>query len=372
MQTSFPTIYKKTKTGATQTWSVEVEGDKYRTSSGQLDGKIQVSEWTICYPKNVGKANASTAEEQAITEAIALRKKKLEGGYFEDVADIGNKKFFEPMLAEKWEDRKGEISYPLYSQPKLDGVRCIVNKDGMWTRAGKQIVSAPHIFVSLKPYFDREPHLVFDGELYNHEFHDDFNKIISLVKKTKPTSADLKESAEKIQYWIYDMPSTPDIFQRRIGDALTLLWKTDINFPDCCKIVKTDVVVNEEALNKMYGIYLDKGFEGQMLRTNSRYENKRSKTLLKHKTFVDEEFVILDIVEGEGNRTSAAGHMVFEREGKRFKSNIKGTWEYLVDILQNRDSLLGKKATCKYFNLTPDGIPRFPYVINVDRESYEG
>jgi DNA ligase-1 len=372
MNTKFATIYKKTKGGKTQEWTVEVENNKYRTCSGQLDGKKQTSEWTVCEGKNLGRTNETSPNDQALKEAEALRKKKLEGGYFEDVADIGQKKFFEPMLAEKWEDRKDEIVYPIYSQPKLDGIRCIVKADGMWTRAGKQIISAPHIFESLKPYFIREPNLIFDGELYCDKLSDNFNKIVSLVKKTKPTEQDLKESKETIQYWIYDLPSTDDVFRIRIGDVLTLLYKSDINFPDCCKVVTTDVVVNEAAVTRLYGTYIDNGFEGQMLRTNSRYENKRSKTLLKHKTFQDEEFTILDIVEGEGNRTGAAGYMVFERDGKRFKSNIKGTWEYLVDTLARRDTLIGKTATVKYFNLTPDGIPRFPYVINVDRESYEG
>jgi len=42
----------------------------------------------------------------------------------------------------------------------------------------------------------------------------------------------------------------------------------------------------------------------------------------------NEEYTILDIVEGEGNRTGTAGYMVFETaEGKPFKSNVKGTWD---------------------------------------------
>jgi hypothetical protein len=63
--------------------------------------------------------------------------------------------------------------------------------------------------------------------------------------------------------------------------------------------------------------------------------------------------------------------MVFERNGNRFNSNIKGTFEYVTEVFQNRDKLIGRKATVKYFNLTPDGIPRFPFVINIDREVYE-
>jgi DNA ligase-1 len=371
--TAFATIYKKTKGGKTQEWTVEVDADKYRTISGQTDGKKVTSEWTVCTPKNVGRANATTGEEQAIVEAQALRKKKLEHGYFEDVANIEQKQYFEPMLARDYNDFKDEIKFPIYSQPKLDGVRCIVTKDGMFSRNGKEIISAPHIYSSLKPYFDREPNLIFDGELYCDKLANDFNKIISLVRKTKPTEADLKESADTIQYWIYDLPSTKDLFQRRFGDLITLHYKTDILWPECCRLVTTDVIVDKVALEKMYGVYMEAGFEGQMLRViNKPYENKRSNFLLKHKTFTDEEFTILDIGEGIGNRAGTAGYMTFERNGKRFNSNIKGNFEYVVDILKNRDSLIGKKATVKYFNITPDGVPRFPYVINIDRASYEG
>lgn len=359
------TIYKLTKGGKTQEWTVEVEGDKYRTIAGQSDGKKQTSEWTVCYTKNEGKANATTAEEQALKEAQALRKKKLEKDYHESAGDIANKRHFEPMLAEKWEDRKDEIKYPIYSQPKLDGIRCIVKSDGMWTRAGKPIISAPHIFNALQPLFQADPDLILDGELYADKFANDFNKIVSLVKKTKPDADDLAESAKSIQYHIYDIPSVKDFFCYRIKKLVNM------QLPDCCVVVQTNVAANEIGVNRLYEEYVDAGYEGQMLRVNDMYENKRSKFLLKHKSFIDEEFTILEINEGEGNRTGTAGHMVFERNGNRFKSNIKCTYEQGVDIWQNRDKLIGKSATVKYFNLTPAGVPRFPYVTKIDRESYE-
>ena len=361
------TIYKKTKTGKTQEWTVEVEGCKYRTIAGQSDGKKQTSEWTICYSKNEGKVNATTAEEQALKEAQALRKKKLEKDYHEDVGNISIKRHFEPMLAERWEDRKDEIGYPIYSQPKLDGIRCILKSDGMWTRAGKPIISAPHIFNVLKPLLEKDPTLIFDGELYADKFSNDFNKIVSLVKKTKPDADDLAESAKSIQYHVYDLPSNSGKFDARFTQLLQLM-QTPV---EGIVVVKTKILYNEWNVEQIYEEYVEAGYEGQMLRVNAKYENKRSKSLLKHKSFIDEEFTILEINEGEGNRTGTAGHMVFERNGNRFKSNIKCTYEQGVDIWQNRGKLIGKSATVKYFNLTPAGIPRFPYVIKIDRESYE-
>jgi DNA ligase-1 len=365
------TIYKKTKTGATQEWTIEVVGNKYRTHSGQVGGAITTNEWTIVYGKNGGKANATTDNEQCMKEAVAKRTKKLESGYFENIKHINKTQYFEPMLASKWEDSKDKITYPIFSQPKLDGIRCIVTKDGMFSRNGKPIISAPHIIESLSEVFEVYPDMVLDGELYADKFANDFNKIVSLVKKTKPTDADLKESKKNIQYWIYDLPDNHIQFGDRC-DRLHDLFKAFDSFSKHCIEVETTLCMSEDDVVDLYEEYVDAGFEGQMLRLNGKYENKRSKNLMKHKSFIDEEYTIKGIVEGEGNRTGTAGYMVFETaDGKPFKSNVKGTWEETAEMLKNKKKLIGKQATIKYFNLTPDGIPRFPYVINIDRESYE-
>ena len=366
------TIYKKTKAGATQEWTIEVVGNKYRSHSGQVGGAITTNEWTICYGKNVGRANETTDNEQTMAEAVAKRTKKLESGYFENIKHINKQQYFEPMLAAKWEDCKDKIQYPIYSQAKLDGIRCIVTKDGMFSRNGKPIISAPHIINSLWHVFVMNPDLILDGELYADKFANDFNKIVSLVKRTKPTAEDLADSEKSIEYHIYDLPSSNKNFVHRAYD-LGILFETFGKYlHSYCRLVDTRKVTDETDVLEQYELLIEAGYEGQMLRVDSKYENKRSKSLLKHKTFVDEEYTILDICEGEGNRTGTAGYMVFETiEGKPFKSNVKGTWDETAEMLKSKKKLIGKQATIKYFNLTPDGIPRFPYVINIDRQEYE-
>jgi DNA ligase-1 len=350
------TIYKKTKTGATQEWTIEVSDNKYRTHSGQVGGQITTNAWTVVYGKNTGKANGTTDIEQALKEAIAKRTKKLESGYFESITNINEQQYFEPMLAAKWEDYKDKIQYPIYSQAKLDGIRCIVTKDGMFSRNGKPIISAPHIIDSLRNLFVVNPDLIFDGELYADKFANDFNTIVSLVKKTKPTDSDLAESKKQIEYHIYDLPSSKKNFLHRAYD-LGILFETRLEMGKYCRLVDTRKAESEESVMEQYGLLVDA---------------KRSKSLLKHKSFIDEEFTIKDICEGEGNRTGTAGYMVFETaDGKPFKSNVKGTWDETAEMLKNKKKLIGKQATIKYFNLTPDGIPRFPFVTNIDRNSYE-
>lgn len=356
-----PTLFARTNTGAVQQWEILVEGSKYQTIFGQVNGVLQTTKWTECYTTNEGKANERNPEEQAIFEAKALWKKKKDSGYYESINDIDKIKFIEPMLAKNFDDYKNTINYPVYSNPKLDGIRCIVTKDGMFSRNGKQIVSSPHIRKELDYIFSKHPEAILDGELYCDKLNDDFNKICSLVKKTKPTEEELLESSEVIQYWIYDT-----VQNIKFGDRFK--WLTDhINVTDKIRLVPANVCENNTQLDELYEEYMSSGFEGQMVRLNDVYENKRSKFLLKRKEFQDKEYVILDIIEGEGNRTGMAGAMIFKNEtGLTFNSNIKGNREYLKELLENKESYKGKLATVKYFNLTPDNkLPRFPYVIGI-------
>ena len=162
-----PTLYKKTTIGKTQTWEIEVSGNKFRTISGQAAGKKITNNWTVCQGKNVGKKNATTGEEQALKEAEAKHKKKLEAGYHLNLKNISKKRFYEPMLAQdfKNKNRQSEVMADLqqvdggtvgtvFSQPKLDGIRCIAMREGLFTRTGKEITAVPHIHEALEPFFE--------------------------------------------------------------------------------------------------------------------------------------------------------------------------------------------------------------------------
>ena len=352
------TLYKRTVNGKISEYTIEVKNNCFRTISGYTDGVKTTSEWTCCEAKNVGKKNATTSEEQATSEAKAMHRKRIELGSFENIKDIDKPVHFKPMLAHDYNDYKDKITYPIYSQPKLDGVRCIVKSDGMWSRNGKQIISAPHIFESLKSLFENDPHLILDGELYTDKLSVGFNEIISCVRKTKPTKDDLKTSAECIQYHIYDIPSVDNTFIKRFRALNKLL------LPECCIIVKTDQIDTDNDLSAYYFDYMSDGYEGQILRTDSHYENKRSKGLLKYKTFEDAEFEIKGIEEGKGKLAGKVGKLQFEINGKPFDSAVNGDHEYLEQLFIT-GNLIGKKATVKYFELTEDGIPRFPKVIAI-------
>lgn len=360
-------LYQRALKDKINTWEIEVQDNKYRTITGFEGYKLTTSDWQICEPKNVGKKNETTSIEQALKEAQALYDKKLERGFFTDIKDVDKSTLFKPMLAAKYEDVS--ITFPCYAQPKLDGIRCIVKADGMWTRNGKKIVSCPHIFEALEPVLNQDPTLVFDGELYNHKFKDDFNKLTSLIKKTKPTLDDLAESADLVEYHIYDLPSCNDRFIGRWGKFQSLCDIIYTSMGDNkIKCVNTHFIEDQDELDMFYNLWTESGYEGQMVRhTTKNYENKRSKSLLKRKEFEDDEFEILAVNEGTGKLAGRVGNFVFKNKlGHEFTSTVNGTQEYLDELWLQKDELVGQLATVKYFNLTPNTlIPRFPKVISI-------
>lgn len=364
------TLYKKTSSGATQVWKREIDGARYRSISGQIDGAQVESGWTVAKPKNEGKSNATTPEKQAQLECEAAYRLKLaQGGYHESIDDIGTAKFFKPMLAKSYEDRPitADEWGKIYSQPKLDGVRCIATSEGLFSRQGKPIDSCPHIVAALAPIFAVDPDAILDGELYADHLFDNFNEIISLVRKQKPTSEHFEKTAGAIEYHIYDLPSHEGTFAQRNIALYELLYEPYANDP--LVRVETVLVESQDHLDRLNSDWVAAGYEGQMVRRDGPYKNGRSFDLLKRKSFMDEEFTVVSINEGDGNRAGMAGFITYERsDGRRFNSGIKGNWQYATQLLVDADKYVGGQGTVRYFQLTPDGIPRFPVTVAL----YEG
>ena len=360
-----PILYSRSTTGKISTWEIEYTEDSYRTISGFYGMKLVTSEWTKCDGKSY-----NTTAEQTEKEAKALWKKKVESGMFEDINKVDEETFFEPMLCKDFKKEKGKIDYreKVFVQRKYDGIRCIIKKDGMWTRSGKQILSAPHISNDLKDLFKQDPNLILDGELFAEKEICDFNTIISLVRKTKPNEEDIIESSKYIKYYIYDLPSC----NMNYFDRYTNLG--NLNLPECCVLVETYQVINENEIKNFYTQFIEENYEGLIVRLNGPYENKRSKYILKFKEFFDQEFIIKDIIQGIGKLTNKAGTVLCEtKEGNIFNSSINGTHDFLKECWDNRENLIGKQCTVKFFEWTvknedgTGGVPRFPKVTQIDR-----
>lgn len=359
-------LYKADTKGKIRTWQIEYTDEAYRTHSGILHGKVVISGWKYPEQKNVGRSNETTIAEQVrLDVASAVERQTYQGKYHTTIATVDEgAKFLEPMLAHKYDSKKTVVpANGFISQPKLDGIRCLVKRDGsMQSRNGKPILSAPHVALQLADWFEQNPDVIaLDGELYNHDLKADFEKIVSLARKAKPTGDDLAESAEKIQFHAYDVITGKS---KGYPDRIRILERLEGKFPSV-KVVPSALVMTKAAIEEKLGQYLELGYEGGMLRDpDYAYEHKRSKSLLKHKEFVDEEVEIVEIIEGVGNWAGYAKAVKIKRaSGVIQQSGMRGTQDYAAYLLSKADQLVGTQATVRAQGETADGKLRFPVIV---------
>jgi len=84
------------QTGKVKFIEVEVDGPYLITRWGYVDGKVQETK-ELCLPKNIGKANETTAEAQAVLQFERKIKKKIEEGYSEGSIKVDNKPDFDSL-----------------------------------------------------------------------------------------------------------------------------------------------------------------------------------------------------------------------------------------------------------------------------------
>ena len=265
-----------------------------------------------------------------------------------------------PMLAHKYDDKRVDWSQPVYIQPKLDGVRCLITKDGAFSRTGKQFKNINHIELSLNRFFDQYPDVILDGELYNHDLKDDFEKIISLVRKQKPTDDDRLDAKNLTQFHCYDYFDGVqyDSYKTRMNNLVT----SDI-YSYCVRYVPAKLVDSYNYARTLHKQYLDEGYEGSIIRLDGLYKHGRSYDLMKFKDFSDTEATIIGYEVGKGKRSGTLGKFIMlDDEGVQFGCPPgKGyTYKDLAHMLTNVQDYIGKRATFTYFQRTQAGSYRHP------------
>ena len=264
-----------------------------------------------------------------------------------------------PMLAHKVNENKIDFSEKVFIQPKLDGVRCIFTKDGAYSRTGKQFHNLRHIELRLERFFEKNPFAVLDGELYNHALRDDFEQIISLVRKQKPTDEDRRNAQHLIQYHVYDTIAEGFNYESRLN---WLLSQREL-FNNVIVPVETLEVHGYDGAKAMHNDFLNKGYEGSILRLNGHYEQKRSYNLQKFKDFHDTEATIIGYEAGKGKFTGLIGKfLMIDDNGIEFGCPIGKGYNYddRRFILNNIHDYMGKRATFTYFERTKAGSYRHP------------
>ena len=266
------------------------------------------------------------------------------------------------MLAYPVSDKPIDYTKPVFMQPKLDGVRCLIQYDDgkviAYSRTGKVWQNIEHIELNLLKFFNKYPNVILDGELYNHDFRNDFESIISMVRKTKPDWRGRLESHENVQFHCYDIVDETQSFQNRNKFI-------ELTLPQsyCVKHVRTMQVYGDNDAKHYHGLHLIDGYEGSIVRTNDTYQCKRSHNLRKFKDFSDAEAIIEGYVEGKGKRKGTLGKfLMIDADGIKFGCPPGKGYSYkdLAIMLKNVDDYIGKLATFTYFERTKANSYRHP------------
>jgi len=267
-----------------------------------------------------------------------------------------------PMLAYPVSAKPIDYSKPTFIQPKLDGVRCVIQYDFVnrkvtaYSRTGKEWKNIRHIEDQLTAFFAIYPTIILDGELYNHDLRDNFEKIISLVRKTKPTDEDRLEASKLTQFHCYDIIDETKTFEERNYFIIKHVKQSY-----CVKHVKTQAAATESLAKVVHQQNLDDGYEGSIVRTNDTYQCKRSHNLRKFKDFHDAEATLLAWVEGKGKRKGTVGKfMAVDADGNEFGMPVMDKFKYLQDNFKTMRGWVGKTATFTYFERTKANSYRHP------------
>lgn len=361
------TLYTRDARNNVRVWYMQSLEDKYRTISGIKEGELVTSEWTTCKGKNIGRANATTANQQALKEVESRYTKQLKTGYFEDAGNVDVAQYVEPMLAKSYEDYRGKLDFTAGKwmlNIKYNGLRMIATKDGLFTRKGERYVSVPHIEQALKPFFNEHPDAVLDGECFNEQYRQELNEIVKLARKTKKVTAnDLQRSKDLIRFYVYDGYGFTDRLNEEAAYYKRKAW-IDHNVTGKYEfVVKVPQwTINDEAhMMELYNNIVAEGHEGAILRLAAMpYEHKRSKNLLKVKPLEDAEFTITNIQEGSGNWGGKAKIISLrDSSGKEFDATFKGTMEDAAYFLTVKEQWIGKEVTIQFNGYTGLNTPQF-------------
>lgn len=372
------TLYQIDSKGRIKVWKIWLEvlasHVEIHIESGKLHGKLAKTVTKITEGKNIGRANATTPETQAISEIKSKIESKLKQGYVEDISlakpqsELGTG-IKQPMLAHKYDPTKKQKGSKnltdlklkgkkIYTQPKLDGLRGIfhVTKNSivLYSRKGERLPVLTHLEISLfdsfQKHFPNVEELWLDGELYTNAFP--FNQLSGLIKKEKKTPKHL-ELCKTVEYHIYDV-QLEEIYEKRqeiLKKFESLVVKV---------VPTTELIATEETLRNQLELHLADLYEGLMIRTiDVPYIHKRTWNLLKYKIFEDDEFECVGFEESK--RGGMAGAIICKtKEGKEFNAGLTFSHTEAREMWENQEKYIGKQVTVRYFGVSEYNIPRFP------------
>lgn len=364
---TLPTLYKKTKTGATQVCSITIQDDTYTVTFGQLGGKMQ-SKTTTCKPKNINKINETTGFMQAIFEANSKHKSKIDEGYSLNPEPDSEVEL--PMKVKIYQDSKHLLDWQggATASPKLNGVngefKLINGQLKLFSRGGLEYPMLEHLKPTILKVLQRSGETSLNVELYKHGWH--LQDITAAVKAFKPDTHEFPTS--EIEAHIFEVPSRTNSYIHTMTKIHAITSAIEDSNTQRGLLTQVSViafyeVTNESEIDTWFNKAIDDGYEGLIVRNNRcEYKyNQRSSDVFKYKKALDAEYQVTNYNIDKNN------HVVYvctTPNGKEFSVKRKGTNEQRLLDASNAKSNIGKFLTVEYETLSKDLIPLKPVGLN--------
>lgn len=360
MLKQFPALYAKNKNGAWKEWNIRVhmtsdDTPRIEIQHGLFEGKKITETLVILKAK---RGYNSLWDQAVFTAQSKWNHKHNRENYQPSMEDTIEKKATNsPMLAKTFDNGK-HLRFPLYIQPKIDGLRCLAHPNGLFSRTGCPFLGLDAIKNDLKTYFLKHEGCVVDGELYSDEMP--FEELSGYCRRQKEIP-----SGKKVVFHVFDV--IPSRGHTSFEDRLKLLPKETEHI----RLVQTQQIEKPEQIEENLKKFVADGYEGIILRNRDGVyrAGHRSWDLQKYKLFQEEEFEIVGFTEGTGREKGLVIWECQTVEGKTFHVRPEGDHDTRRNMFQNANGYIGKKLTVIFQEYTKENIPRFP-VAKALREKY--
>lgn len=365
-------------------WDSEQHGFVLNRTTGLLGGQL-TQQPAILVQK--GKANRTVTEQIALQFNSKLKEYKDKGykeipnnpnTYAESelreiIGDVTTNQagVLKPMLAKQADKvtNKKIFEKEWFASRKIDGVRCLMYfKDGAVhtaSRGGENYdLSTTHItqHPSIVKFFQNNPDLILDGELYKHGKS---LQQISGAARMKKNAYDM----DWLEYYVYDIADITKSFKERLVILDSVKHTLNVNFEPNKEYSEGDLQVQIvpqvkvkgwENIKKLHDDYVTEGWEGVVIRDPDKVyrPDGRTNDMIKIKQYRDSEFKITGI--SEGLRDEDMCFTLITEDGIPFKAKPMGNREIKDQYRKDLNILIGKMATVKYFYLSDDGTPLQP------------
>ncbi len=399
-QFRLPALYRIGALGKVRVWFIVFNGSQlmsyWGTEEDYKAGTLQSSPIPILL-----NASGRTVHEQALLEAQSRWKTKHDKeGYSEQIMS-GTILTGGAILANEWKPEKGIKRFPVWVQPKLDGVRCRAHieyseegsqvKVELISRNKMVITHFDHIrreILQLTPYIQKViseafpgmyPIFRLDGELYDQRVP---FQLLSGMTRTSAAKV-ISEKEMQVKYHIFDLVVSPPEKELTYDERATLLFRAYSAYiterqaggeSSLCMLNSYSVGSIPEILQK-HDEFVQQRYEGLIIRhiggrteterKLSYYKRGKSAGLLKYKHFQDSEGLVIGAEQATGDEQGAVIWQLQAKNGAVFWCRPKGAVDHRIEeyklwISSGGKAFYGQLYRYRYQELTDAGVPRFP------------